>query len=163
MVTCRIGLSITKHEAIPANIGSFLSPAGSLSPRPRRVTPERLYWRHQQGLEQVQRVDQGYIIPPAKGYGYRCLFPIVYIHSYEPGRNGIPLLQSLPIMETPKAGCFGAASELANTNVKTSVTRTDELSPVDWNGPDDPENPLNWIAFKKWLATTVIAYITFVT
>ncbi|KAM5446988.1 hypothetical protein MaudCBS49596_006168 [Microsporum audouinii] len=66
-------------------------------------------------------------------------------------------------MDTPKAGCSGAASELANTNAKTSVTRTDELSPVDWNGPDDPENPLNWTAFKKWLAITIIAYITFVT
>lgn len=34
---------------------------------------------------------------------------------------------------------------------------------VDWEGPDDPENPLNWPFRKKVVATVIIASITFVT
>ncbi|PSN68463.1 rade putative MSF transporter [Corynespora cassiicola Philippines] len=32
---------------------------------------------------------------------------------------------------------------------------------VDWDGPDDPENPQNWPARKKWLNVGVLAAITF--
>lgn len=32
---------------------------------------------------------------------------------------------------------------------------------VDWDGPDDPENPLNWSNKQKWLATTIISLFTF--
>lgn len=34
---------------------------------------------------------------------------------------------------------------------------------VDWDGPDDPENPLNWTAKRKVTATMSIALITFLT
>lgn len=34
---------------------------------------------------------------------------------------------------------------------------------VDWDGPDDPENPLNWTAKRKVTATVSIALITFLT
>lgn len=34
---------------------------------------------------------------------------------------------------------------------------------VDWDGPDDPENPLNWTAKRKVTATISIALITFLT
>lgn len=34
---------------------------------------------------------------------------------------------------------------------------------VDWDGPDDPENPLNWTAKKKVTATISIALITLLT
>lgn len=34
---------------------------------------------------------------------------------------------------------------------------------VDWDGPDDPENPLNWTAKRKVTATASIALITFLT
>lgn len=32
---------------------------------------------------------------------------------------------------------------------------------VGWNGPDDPENPMNWPRAKKWRITMVTAMITF--
>lgn len=31
---------------------------------------------------------------------------------------------------------------------------------VDWNGPDDPENPQNWPKSKKWLVTLALAFLT---
>ena len=34
---------------------------------------------------------------------------------------------------------------------------------VDWDGPDDPENPLNWTTARKAMMTTSIALITFLT
>lgn len=34
---------------------------------------------------------------------------------------------------------------------------------VDWDGPDDPENPLNWPSRKKVLIVVSISVITFIT
>jgi hypothetical protein len=34
---------------------------------------------------------------------------------------------------------------------------------VDWDGPDDPENPLNWTTKRKVSATLSISLITFLT
>ncbi|KAJ3572441.1 hypothetical protein NP233_g3081 [Leucocoprinus birnbaumii] len=33
---------------------------------------------------------------------------------------------------------------------------------VDWEGPDDPQNPKNWAFRKKWLATTIVSLFTFI-
>ena len=32
---------------------------------------------------------------------------------------------------------------------------------VTWDGPDDPENPMNWPTSKKWLVTVVMGLMTF--
>lgn len=34
---------------------------------------------------------------------------------------------------------------------------------VFWDGPDDPQNPMNWSANKKWGTVTVVSCITFLT
>ncbi|KAF2710442.1 MFS general substrate transporter [Pleomassaria siparia CBS 279.74] len=34
---------------------------------------------------------------------------------------------------------------------------------VDWDGPDDPENPMNWPTSKKWRLIFVLALVTLVT
>lgn len=34
---------------------------------------------------------------------------------------------------------------------------------VDWDGPDDPENPQNWPMKKKWFNIATISMLTFVT
>lgn len=34
---------------------------------------------------------------------------------------------------------------------------------VDFDGPDDPENPLNWTFYKKWGMVLLISAITFLT
>ncbi|KAK2463962.1 hypothetical protein APHAL10511_004013 [Amanita phalloides] len=38
---------------------------------------------------------------------------------------------------------------------------SDELI-VDWDGPDDPTNPLNWTYRKKWAATIIVSLFTFI-
>lgn len=32
---------------------------------------------------------------------------------------------------------------------------------VTWDGPDDPENPLNWTSAKRWTTVAVVSYTTF--
>ncbi|KAI0266420.1 MFS polyamine transporter [Gloeopeniophorella convolvens] len=56
------------------------------------------------------------------------------------------------------------ASTVSNAR---SVTPNDD-SPddhvliVDWDGPDDPENPRNWTFKKKWGATLIVSAFTFI-
>ncbi|KAI0788016.1 MFS polyamine transporter [Fomes fomentarius] len=33
---------------------------------------------------------------------------------------------------------------------------------VDWDGPDDPQNPKNWSKKKKWAATVIVSAFTFI-
>jgi hypothetical protein len=40
---------------------------------------------------------------------------------------------------------------------------TGSMSSVDFDGPNDPENPLNWKASKKWGMVSLISAITFLT
>ncbi|KAL2756983.1 hypothetical protein ACRALDRAFT_1049216 [Sodiomyces alcalophilus JCM 7366] len=60
----------------------------------------------------------------------------------------------------------GSAS--ATTNVDSGAASTNskiERDPnvVDWDGPDDPENPLNWPESRKWLGLSLISAMTLVT
>jgi MFS transporter, DHA1 family, multidrug resistance protein len=32
---------------------------------------------------------------------------------------------------------------------------------IEWDGPDDPENPMNWPASKKWIVTLALGMMTF--
>lgn len=32
---------------------------------------------------------------------------------------------------------------------------------IEWNGPDDPENPMNWPSSKKWRVTITMGFMTF--
>ncbi|KAF8498755.1 MFS polyamine transporter [Russula emetica] len=38
----------------------------------------------------------------------------------------------------------------------------DRILIVDWEGPDDPENPRNWSFSKKWHATMIVSAFTFI-
>ena len=42
---------------------------------------------------------------------------------------------------------------------------TDPIDPniVDWDGPNDPENPINWTTGRKWSNIAIMAAITFLT
>lgn len=34
---------------------------------------------------------------------------------------------------------------------------------VTWDGPDDPENPMNWTMRKKWFNVAVLSILTIIT
>lgn len=46
---------------------------------------------------------------------------------------------------------------------RTSTEETKDPNIVDWNGPDDPEKPLNWSNKKKWTNIMLISTITLLT
>ncbi|EEY21521.1 benomyl/methotrexate resistance protein [Verticillium alfalfae VaMs.102] len=45
----------------------------------------------------------------------------------------------------------------------TEPQPVDDPNLVDWDGPDDPENPMNWHDRQKWLNIGLISLLTFVT
>lgn len=52
-------------------------------------------------------------------------------------------------------------------NVESSMQRNTikDVDLIDWNGPDDPDNPQNWPSSTKWKTTIALAlmlfYVTF--
>ena len=38
---------------------------------------------------------------------------------------------------------------------------SDEVGLVDWDGPNDPQNPLNWPNSRKWAAIGLVSFNTF--
>jgi hypothetical protein len=38
-----------------------------------------------------------------------------------------------------------------------------DLNVVDWEGPDDPENPMNWSTKEKWRNASMLAIMTLIT
>lgn len=52
--------------------------------------------------------------------------------------------------------------DLENNNTPDLVTHEKapkDSNSVDWNGPDDPENPLNWPSAKKITAIGIVSLI----
>jgi hypothetical protein len=50
--------------------------------------------------------------------------------------------------------------EMPKENV---AAETPDPNIVDWDGPDDPKNPMNWSSFRKWTTIGLVSTITFVT
>ncbi|KAE9574152.1 Efflux pump rdc3 [Colletotrichum fructicola] len=66
------------------------------------------------------------------------------------------------------------ASDLEGATIRPESGREAALNPddapkendpniVDWDGPDDPQNPQNWPASQKWMNIAVISILTLVT
>ncbi|ETW87033.1 major facilitator superfamily [Heterobasidion irregulare TC 32-1] len=53
-------------------------------------------------------------------------------------------------------------SSSTSTDTTIIVEGGDEVLIVDWDGPDDPENPKNWPSRRKWTAAGVVAAFTFI-
>ncbi|RDX43808.1 MFS polyamine transporter [Lentinus brumalis] len=48
------------------------------------------------------------------------------------------------------------------TQDNDSRSTDDGVLVVDWEGPDDPQNPKNWSLKKKWAATLIVSAFTFI-
>jgi hypothetical protein len=46
---------------------------------------------------------------------------------------------------------------------KDEVAAESDPNIVDWDGPADPENPMNWPDKRKWLNIAVLSILTLVT
>lgn len=52
-------------------------------------------------------------------------------------------------------------ADVQHTPIATTLSKNVNL--VDWNGPDDPEKPINWTTKKKWTNMWIIAALTLLT
>ena len=57
--------------------------------------------------------------------------------------------QSIPVQENDASTVPADGKQSTDPNI------------VDWDGPNDPENPLNWTMSKKVGAIAIVALITF--
>lgn len=62
----------------------------------------------------------------------------------------------------------GPLSDTEKDVERGAVAATDDEAPdrdphaVDWDGPDDPENPMNWPFGRKAAAVGIVSAITFI-
>jgi len=54
-------------------------------------------------------------------------------------------------------------SKHEDADVAVTIQESADPNVVNWDGPDDPEKPLNWPASKKWINIALISSITFLT
>lgn len=68
---------------------------------------------------------------------------------------------------TPVVGPKELESGLSSGDADTSGNENagiGEVNPlVDWDGPDDPENPHNWSGTQKAVTIGIVSVITFIT
>ena len=65
-------------------------------------------------------------------------------------------------LETQEA--FGTAAKDPEKGTKEeTTTEVEDPNIVDWDGPDDPENPVNWQSSRKWAIIAILASISFLT
>jgi hypothetical protein len=57
----------------------------------------------------------------------------------------------------------GPTTDVEKHDIEQVVDGPSDPNIVDWDGPDDPENPLNWTKKRKVSATVSIALITLLT
>lgn len=57
----------------------------------------------------------------------------------------------------------GPTTDIKKTDIEEVDDESRDPNIVDWDGPDDPENPLNWTTKRKVSATVSIALITLLT
>lgn len=57
------------------------------------------------------------------------------------------------------------AQEQTTTSEKLSSAEQlpdnhDAVHVVDWDGPDDPANPMNWSPTRKWITIAIVSFST---
>ena len=77
-----------------------------------------------------------------------------------------------PSVEVPKdlekaigepADVVYSKDEQTELNTIPQHVPTNDPNLVDWDGPDDPQNPRNWSSGKKAATVVVISVVTFIT
>ncbi|KAK0451312.1 MFS polyamine transporter [Desarmillaria tabescens] len=52
-------------------------------------------------------------------------------------------------------------SDARSGTIHVDISEEDDLV-IDWDGPEDPENPKNWTFSRKWRATLIVSLFTFI-
>lgn len=74
---------------------------------------------------------------------------------------------SLPVLQESQSIIPGEAREPEKTDHTQSLSVSLDLKHetrtqiVDWDGPTDPQNPMNWSPARKWAIIALVSTITF--
>ena len=49
----------------------------------------------------------------------------------------------------------------AHSDVEKKVFHESLPTLVDWDGPEDPQNPMNWTSLRKWITIVLVSAVTF--
>lgn len=90
------------------------------------------------------------------------------VEKHERGPPHAPSSQTLDLekdIEKADTSTPNSVHEEALPEPKTAEEQITATDPniVDFDGPDDPANPMNWTPMKKWGAIAVVSAITFLT
>ena len=77
-----------------------------------------------------------------------------------PGEKGTPTSSTLEKEIDLEAGHRSDNSDKKEPDINQTEV---DLNIVDWDGPNDPQNPINWSEKLKWANVAVISSITFIT
>lgn len=67
-------------------------------------------------------------------------------------------------VEKGEVSPFSKASSIQSHKQIDDNTSDDTLDHIVWwDGDDDPENPMNWPAIRRWTAVSIVSGITFIT
>lgn len=60
---------------------------------------------------------------------------------------------------------LGTKNVAETTKANADASKEEEIDPniVDYDGPDDPENPYNWTKTRKWINGGFLSALTFIT
>ncbi|KAF2266391.1 MFS general substrate transporter [Lojkania enalia] len=90
--------------------------------------------------------------------------------AYEEGHDADIPSDISPGVDIEKGGRSNAVSTHSDERTLSGeeppigeATGQNDPDVVDWDGPDDPENPLNWPASKKWGNIAVLSAVTLIT
>ncbi|KAI0329280.1 MFS polyamine transporter [Cubamyces sp. BRFM 1775] len=78
----------------------------------------------------------------------------------EPGITG-PVDASDPNLAENKPQANKSTTAQAEGDAESQLSTEDVLI-INWEGPDDPQNPKNWSFKKKWAATLIVSAFTFI-
>jgi hypothetical protein len=97
----------------------------------------------------------------------------VHLAAYEGHDADIPsnagVLSEKELVEVQDAnGAAKLSSGDSSKDVKDVEANAAEMEPVDknvvwWDGPDDPQNPMNWSGARKAGIVAIVSAVTFVT
>jgi hypothetical protein len=59
--------------------------------------------------------------------------------------------------------CDLEKAELASSIRDTAAREDRDKNVIDWDGPDDPQKPVNWPARKKWTNIILVSALTMLT
>lgn len=63
--------------------------------------------------------------------------------------------------ERPQVDEEKLSSDLEIPQNRNDIPFTKIRTAQDWDGPDDPENPMNWPVWKKVYHTTMVGFLCF--